>query len=71
MDDPTHELDVVELIAASGRWPAGTVGTVVERRDDLLLVEIDDERGHSLDFVELPAAAARPVETPYTQPRLA
>lgn len=71
MDESIHELDVVELTAASGRWPAGTVGTVVERRDDVVLVEVDDERGHSLDFVELPIAAARPVSTPYTQPRLA
>jgi hypothetical protein len=47
-------LDVVELLTESGRWPAGTVGTVVEADDHLALVEVDDEHGHALDFVSLP-----------------
>jgi hypothetical protein len=55
-------LDVVELQAASGRWPVGTVGTVVERWTDRALVEIADERGHSLDLVELPVPVLRAVE---------
>lgn len=46
--------DVVELITESGRWPAGTVGTVVEADDHAALVEISDDRGHALDFVSLP-----------------
>lgn len=46
--------DVVEFLTESGRWPAGTVGTVVEADDRLALVEVDDERGHALDFVSLP-----------------
>ena len=71
MDDKLHTLDVVELTAASGRWPAGTVGTVVEMHDRTLLVEVDDDRGHSLDFLEVPADVARRVETTYTQPHLA
>jgi hypothetical protein len=55
-------LDVVELLVDSGRWPAGTLGTVVEADDHLALVEISDDRGHALDFVSLPheALAARP-----------
>lgn len=71
MDKITHTFDVVELTAESRPWPAGTVGTVVERRDDVLLVEVDDERGHAIDYVEVPAAATRAVESPYTQPHLA
>ena len=50
-------LDVVALLTDSGRWPAGTVGTVVEVDDDSALVEISDERGHALDFVSLPHEA--------------
>jgi hypothetical protein len=54
-------LDVVELKVDSGRWPAGTIGTVVEATPDQALVEISDDRGHGLDFVSLPhdALAAR------------
>lgn len=47
-------LEIVELRADSGRWPAGTVGTVVEADDHSALVEISDDRGHGLDFVSLP-----------------
>jgi hypothetical protein len=47
-------LEVVELLVESGRWPAGTVGTVVELDDAQALVEISDDRGHALDFVSLP-----------------
>lgn len=48
------EHDVVQLLTASGRWPVGTVGTVVQSNDTLALVEIADDRGHALDFVSLP-----------------
>ena len=41
-------------IADSGRWPAGTVGTVVEADHEKALVEISDDRGHGLDFITLP-----------------
>lgn len=54
-------LEVVELLVRSGRWPAGTVGTVVEADDELALVEISDDRGHALDFISLPHHAWRPV----------
>jgi hypothetical protein len=55
------ELDVVELTADPGRWPAGTIGTVVEVFPSSALVEIADERGHSEDFVTLPFDVLRPV----------
>jgi hypothetical protein len=47
-------LDVVELLVDSGRWSAGTVGTVVEADAQQALVEISDDRGHALDFIALP-----------------
>jgi len=47
-------LEVVELLVDSGRWPAGTVGTIVEADGHQALVEISDDRGHALDFVSLP-----------------
>lgn len=58
MADPRHAvLDIVELLADSGRWPAGTVGTVVEADADQALVEISDDRGHALDFISVPHRA--------------
>ncbi len=50
---PYTELDVVELLAESGRWPAGTVGTVIETSDAAALIEIADDRGHAIDFVSV------------------
>ena len=47
-------LDVVELLVDCGRWPAGTVRTVVEADSDRTLVEISDDRGHALDFIAVP-----------------
>lgn len=66
MADRRHAmLDVVELLVDSGRWSAGTIGTVVEADDELALVEIGDDRGHALDFVSVPhhALATRPGHT--------
>ena len=66
MTDPRHAtLDVVELLADSGRWPAGTVGTVVEADDEQALVEISDDRGHALDFISVPhrALGSRPTRS--------
>jgi|GEM_PF-3612907 len=58
MSAPRHAvLDVVELVADSGRWPAGTV---VEADDERALVEISDDRGHGLDFVAVPNGALAP-----------
>ena len=50
-------LDVVELRTESGRWPVGTTGTVLEVSPEGALVEIADERGHTLDLLTLPASA--------------
>jgi len=47
-------LEVVGLLTASGRWAAGTTGTVVEADDHRALVEIADEHGRATDFVSLP-----------------
>ena len=58
MTEPRHAiLDVVELLADSGRCPAGTVGTVVEADAEQALVEISDDRGHALDFISVPQPA--------------
>lgn len=55
MSAPRHSvLDVVEFLTDSGRWPAGTTGTVVEADDQHALVEIIDDRGHASDFLSLP-----------------
>lgn len=55
MGSVRHDMhEVVELLAASGRWPAGTVGTVVEVDDTNALVEVDDDRGHAADFISVP-----------------
>ena len=60
--DARHEAhEVVELLTDVGRWPAGTVGTVVKAA---AVVEISDGRGHGVDFVDAPhvalVAALRP-----------
>ena len=51
-----REHDVVELLDAAGKWPAGTVGTVLDERGESKLVEIADRRGMTLDYVVVPAA---------------
>ncbi len=57
-------LGVVELTAASGRWPRGTRGTVLELfGSEAALVEISDDRGHTLDELELPIDALRTVSS--------
>lgn len=61
-------LDVVELTAASGRWPKGTRGTVLELFGSVAaLVEIADNRGHALDELELPIDWLRTVSRPSQQ----
>ncbi len=37
-------------------WPAGTVGTVVSDYGDAMLVEMSNETGKALDFVQVPVA---------------
>ena len=54
MTEPRYTiLEVIEFLTASGRWPAGTTGTIVEADDQRALVELTDDRGHASDFVSL------------------
>jgi hypothetical protein len=46
-----REVDVVELIDSVGRWPAGTMGTVVHDLGRWKQIEISDEDGVMLDLV--------------------
>jgi hypothetical protein len=66
--DQVKVLDAVELTAASGRWPRGTEGTVLELfGTEAALVEITDDRGHTLEELELPVEALRTVSRPSQQ----
>lgn len=68
--DRVNVLDVVELTAASGRWPRGTEGTVLELfGSEAALVDFSDDRGHTLDELELPLSVLQPLSTP-TQEQL-
>jgi len=58
--DSPHILDVVELRSGTGRWPAGTTGTVVDTQDDHVLVEISDDRGRGIEFLEISEDAVAP-----------
>jgi len=57
-------LDVVELRVDSGRWEAGTRGTVVEVLDAGALVEITDDQGHTEEIIAVPQGALRTVTKP-------
>lgn len=64
-DPEIRELDVVELAVDVGRWSAGTHATVLEMfGDGAVMVEIADERGHTLEMLSLPGAILRPVRVP-------
>jgi hypothetical protein len=63
---PHTELNVVELLAESGRWPAGTVA-VVKTSDAAALVEIADDRGHAIDFVSVPRDALTSLDADATR----
>ncbi len=65
--EATQTLDVVELRVDAGRWPAGTVATVLEVFGTGVIVEITDTRGHTLDMLSLPHVAIRVRETPDQQ----
>jgi len=60
---PRHsEHDVVRLETDSGRWPAGTIGTIVELDAGTALVEIADDHGHALDFISVPHELLAPAD---------
>lgn len=50
------EHSVVTLREDVRGWPAGTVGTVVSDYGDVMLVEVSNETGKALDFVQVPVA---------------
>jgi hypothetical protein len=50
------EHDVVELREGVRGWPAGTIGTVISVYDGVLLVEIAEPGGKTLDTIQVPAA---------------
>lgn len=54
-----RENDVVEMLEAVGRWPAGRIGAVVSDYGDVKLIEIADERGEMLDLVQVPEPRLR------------
>lgn len=64
-------LSIVELRVESGRWPVGTLGTVVEALDQGALIEISDERGHTIEVLALPYDVLRSVASTQQQERLA
>jgi hypothetical protein len=45
------EIDVVELLDPAGRWPIGTVGTVVHDLGEWKQIEISDDDGVMLDLI--------------------
>jgi hypothetical protein len=47
------EVDVVELLDGVGKWPVGTVGTVVHDLGRWKQIEISDDRGVMLDLVSV------------------
>lgn len=51
-----REHDVIELLDPVGEWPAGSIGAVVSDHGDVKVIEIADERGVALDFVQVPEA---------------
>jgi len=61
------EHEVVELLTDVGRWPAGTVGTVVDANDTTALVEVSDDRGHGLDFLSVPQTALAAADSGVSQ----
>lgn len=57
VEQQIREHDTVTLRAAAGPWPSGRSGTVVSVYDDeLVLVEIADSAGRTLDLVRVPIA---------------
>lgn len=53
------EHDAVALREAVGRWDAGTEGAVVSDYGEVKLVEIADERGVAIDYVQVPESGLR------------
>lgn len=50
------EHSVVRFRDAVHGWPIGTVGTVVSDYGEVVLVEVANETGKALEFVQVPVA---------------
>jgi hypothetical protein len=48
-----REIDVVELLESVGRWPVGTIGTVVHDLGEWKQIEISDDHGVMLDLISV------------------
>ena len=57
-----HPHDVVVLERDFGRWPAGTVGAVVEESPSGVVVELVGPGGETLELLDVPAHRVRVVE---------
>jgi hypothetical protein len=57
-----HPHDVVELERACGRWPAGTVGVIVDEFNGGVVVEVVGSGGETLELLDLPAGHVRAAE---------
>lgn len=50
------EHSVVRLREEVHGWAAGTIGTVVSDYGDAMLVEVANDKGVALDFIQVPIA---------------
>jgi hypothetical protein len=50
------EHSVVRLREPVHGWPVGTIGTVVSDYGEAMLVEVANETGKALEFVQVPVA---------------
>jgi hypothetical protein len=66
-----HPHDVVELEREFGRWPAGTVGAVVDDFPGGVVVEVVGPRGETLDMLDLPGGHVRVAESGRVPPHRA
>jgi hypothetical protein len=48
-----EEHDVIELLDPVGKWPAGRIGAVVGDYGAVKMVEIADDHGVMLDFIQV------------------
>jgi len=46
--------EAIDKVEGTGKWPAGTEGTVVSDFGDHKMIEISDDQGVALDFVTVP-----------------
>jgi DNA polymerase/3'-5' exonuclease PolX len=54
--------EAIDKVDGTGKWPAGTEGTVVSDYGDHKEVEISDDRGVALDFPVVPVGKLKLIE---------